>query len=92
MLQLSLVSHMVSVQMGRSTGFSQGGSYGSNRHLLQQQQPAGNASDLHLHAGGVGDSYSPARVSASYHSQVRFLYKVIALRKLLLYHLRTELP
>ena len=71
MLQLSLVSHMVSVQMGRSTGFSQGGSYGSNRHLLQQQQPAGNASDLHLH-GGVGDSFSPARVSASYHSQVSF--------------------
>ncbi|KAG0597471.1 hypothetical protein M758_UG341800 [Ceratodon purpureus] len=55
--------------MGRSTGFSQGGSYGSNRHLLQQQPPAGNASDLHLHAGGVGDSYSPARVSASYHSE-----------------------
>lgn len=51
--------------MGRSSGFSQGGSYGSNRHLLQQQQSTGSASDLHLH----GDSYSPARgVSASYHS------------------------
>lgn len=74
-LQLSLVSHMVSVQMGRSTGFSQGGSYGSNRHLLQQQ-PAGNVSDLHLH-GGVGDSFSPARVSASYHSQVRFLMTLL---------------
>jgi len=65
--------------MGRSSGFSQGGSYGSNRHLLQQQQPTGNASDLHLHAG-VGDSFSPARgVSASYHSPVRSLYIVVIL-------------
>jgi len=72
---------MVSVQMGRSSGFSQGGSYGSNRHLLQQQQqqqqPTGNASDLHLHAG-VGDSFSPARGgSASYHSPVRSFYFVL---------------
>lgn len=62
---------MVSVQMGRSTGFSQGGIYATNRHLLQQQ-PAGNVSDLqHLHAG-VADSFSSTRgLSASYHSQVR---------------------
>nr|XP_024358004.1 probable NOT transcription complex subunit VIP2 isoform X2 [Physcomitrium patens] len=55
--------------MGRSTGFSQGGIYATNRHLLQQQ-PAGNVSDLqHLHAG-VADSFSSTRgLSASYHSQ-----------------------
>ncbi|XP_024386892.1 probable NOT transcription complex subunit VIP2 isoform X3 [Physcomitrium patens] len=58
--------------MGRSTGFSQGGFYASNRHMLQQQQqqPAGNASEpQHLHAG-VGGSFSSARGHPSYHSEM----------------------
>lgn len=78
-LWLSLVSHLNSVQIGRSAGFSLGGSYAPHRQL--QQQPggvmpsgsmgSGNASDLqHLHAN-VGDSFSSSHgLSASYHSQV----------------------
>lgn len=67
--------------MGRSSGFSLGGSYAPYRQL--QQQSGGmssgsmNASDLqHLHAS-IADSFPSSHgLSSSYHSQVKQLHLV----------------